>query len=429
MARVRVALVCPYSLTLPGGVQTQVLGLARELRELGHDARVLGPCDTTPPDVGIVPLGRSVPLSSNGSVAPVAPDVACVRRTVRALEDQAYDVVHLHEPLVPGPTLTALVTTELPVVGTFHRHGGSRVYTALGPLARWTAGRIDLRCAVSPDAAATATAALGGTYTVVPNGVELGRFAGAPRWPAEGRTILFLGRHEPRKGLAVLLEAFSRLPADTRLWVAGDGPETAELRRRAAGYAGHERIEWLGRIGEGEKAARLRAAHVYSAPSLHGESFGVVLLEAMAAGTPIVATDLPAYRMVARAGVDALLVPPGDAASLACALGRVLSDPALAGRLAGAGRARAECFSMRRVAERYAGVYAELLAAGAGGPSHVSHLRPGRMLEWARAALPAGRAAGRGQEHPTDAIRRAKRDEEPGAGTGRPRAPSGAASP
>jgi len=374
---VRVALVCPYSLTIPGGVQTQVLGLARALRALGCDAWVLGPCDGAPPDAGVIPLGRSIPFSSNGSVAPVAPDAACVARTLRALPALGPDVVHLHEPLVPGPTLAALLTSERPIVGTFHRHGPSRIYTALRPWARWAAGRLDLRCAVSVDALATARAALGGEYTVVPNGVELDRFTRASPWPTEGPTILFLGRHEPRKGLAVLLEAFARLPKESRLWVAGQGPETRSLRRRFAAQGG---VEWLGRIGEEEKVSRLLGAHVYAAPSLHGESFGVVLLEAMAAGTPVVASDLYAYRLVARAGLDALLVPSGDPAALALSLEQVLGDQALAATLAEAGRARAAQFSMASVARRYLSLYEELLSAGAGRPPQISRLKPARIL-------------------------------------------------
>ncbi|MGH9064180.1 MAG: glycosyltransferase family 4 protein [Acidimicrobiales bacterium] len=382
VAAVRVALVCPYSLSIPGGVQSQVLGLARALRRQGHEARVLAPCDGPPPDHSVIPLGRSIPFSANGSVAPVAPDPACALRTVRALANEGFDVVHLHEPLVPGPTLTALLTTELPVVGTFHRCGYSRAYRVLGPLVRWVATRVDRRCAVSVDARATAVAALGGDYTVVPNGVEPERFGRAAPWPTAGPTIVFVGRHEPRKGLATLLDAFDLLPDDTRLWVAGDGPQSAELQARCTS----SRVEWLGRINDAEKASRLRGADVYVAPSEHGESFGVVLLEAMAAGTAIVASDLRGYRLVARAGIDALLVPPGDAPALAEALAQVLDNRRLAEKLAAAGLARAAEFAMERVAGRYAELYAELLGNGAGGASHLSRLGPARMIRWARGA-------------------------------------------
>ena len=156
----RIGLVCPYSLTVPGGVQAQVLGLARTLRGLGEDVRVLAPCDGAPPDAGVTPLGKSVPSASNGSLAPLAPDPAAQLRTIRALRDERFDVIHLHEPLCPGPTMTALLFRNAPIIGTFHRSGDSAAYTALRPAVRWLAGRIDVRCAVSKDAQATARKAL-----------------------------------------------------------------------------------------------------------------------------------------------------------------------------------------------------------------------------------------------------------------------------
>ncbi|MDQ1419616.1 MAG: phosphatidyl-myo-inositol alpha-mannosyltransferase, partial [Acidimicrobiaceae bacterium] len=158
----RVGLVCPYSLNLPGGVQGQVIALGRALQASGIDARVLGPCDGPPPDGSVTPLGKSVPWASNGSMAPIAPDPACALRTIRALRDEAFDVVHLHEPLVPGPSMTALVFTEAPTVGTFHRSGESAIYRSMRPIARWAARKLSVRCAVSEDALNTAQEALGG---------------------------------------------------------------------------------------------------------------------------------------------------------------------------------------------------------------------------------------------------------------------------
>lgn len=354
----RIALVCPYSLTKPGGVQGQVRGQARTLRELGHGARILAPCDGPPPEAGITPLGGSVPLSSNGSVAPLALDPLSALRTVRALRGEDFDVVHLHEPMCPGPTLTSLVFEHRPMVGTFHRAGSSAAYTALRPAVARLARKLALRCAVSPDARATAAGALGGDYELVFNGVDIERFATAEPWPTSGPTVFFIGRHEPRKGLDVLLEARARLPTGTRLWVAGEGPQTAELKALAGDDAA---VEWLGPIDDAELAARLRGAHVCAAPSLHGESFGVVLLEAMAACTPVVASDLPGYRNVAEPDRHALLVPPGDPEALALALRRVLEDASLAERLAIAGEQRARDLSMGRLVERYLELYERVL--------------------------------------------------------------------
>ncbi len=350
----RVGLVCPYSLTVPGGVQGQVMGLARSLRALGHEARVLAPCDGPPPDGGVTPLGQSVPTAANGSVAPIAPDPPAQLRLIRALRDEAFDVVHLHEPLAPGPTMTACLVRSAPLVGTFHAAGTSAPYRYFGPAVRYLPRRLDVRCAVSADAEALASRSLGGTYEVVWNGIEVDHFAKAAPWPTEGPTVFFCGRHEPRKGLAVLVESMADLPEDVTLWVAGDGPDTDALRQATAG---DRRIQWLGRISDEEKPARMRGADAFCAPSLGGESFGVVLLEGMAASTPVVASDLPGYANVARAGTDALLVPPRDAAALAAALGRVLTDAATSRSLVHAGQERAAHFSMDRLAERYVELY------------------------------------------------------------------------
>ena len=355
----RIGLICPYSLTIPGGVQGQVLGLARMLRSSGHPTRVLGPCDGPPPDAGVTPLGNSLPTAANGSMAPIAPDVPCALRTIRALRDEEFDVIHLHEPLAPGPTTTALFLAAAPMVGTFHAAGGSLAYDVLNRGVRWLNRRLDRSFAVSHAAAAMAAASLGGEYEILFNGVEVRRSRQVVPWPTEGPTVFFIGRHEPRKGLTVLLDAMSHLPAHVRLWVAGDGPETEALR---AGVAGDARITWLGRISDEERTARIRGADVFCAPSLRGESFGVVLLEGMACDTPVVASDIPGYSKVARGGEDALLVPPDDAAALGTAIDKVLRNPDLSARLVASGRIRAEEFSMRRLADRYLEAYADVMA-------------------------------------------------------------------
>jgi phosphatidylinositol alpha-mannosyltransferase len=350
----RIGLVSPYSLTIPGGVQGQVLGLARALRASGHEARVLGPCDGPPPEPWITPLGRSVPTAANGSVAPLAPDPSAQLRTIRALRDEAFEVVHLHEPLAPGPCITALVLGGTPMVGTFHAAGESAAYRYLGWGLRRMVKRLAVRCAVSPDAVSLAQHSLGGHYELLYNGIEVDRFRCTPPHPTDGPTIFFLGRHEPRKGLAVLLCALEDLPTDIRVWVGGDGPQTAELRAR---YASDPRIEWLGRISDEERTARMRGCTVYCSPSVRGESFGMVLLEAMASGAALVASDLPGHRNVATDGVDALLAPVGDPGALAKALRRVLEEPRLRADLVAGGTRRAEELSMAHLADRYAAIY------------------------------------------------------------------------
>lgn len=354
----RVGLVCPYSLTVPGGVQGQVLALARALRGHGHEVRVLGPCDGPPPDAGVTPLGKSIPFAANGSVAPIAPDPSCALRTFRVLRDEGFDVLHLHEPLVPGPCMYSAFVKPAPIVATFHAAGVSAAYRFGKVALKIVTRRLDVRCAVSEDAVDLASRYFGGSYEAVFNGIEVDRFAKAtPSARPEGPVVLFMGRHEERKGLAVLLAAMDRLPLGTTVWVGGEGPETELLR---ASVGDDQRVEWLGRVDDDEKAARLRAADVFCAPSLHGESFGIVLLEAMAAGTPVVASDLPGYAKVARQGREALLVPPGDAAALGDTISRVLHDSSLAASLVEGGRIRADELSMDRLAERYLEMYTRI---------------------------------------------------------------------
>ena len=351
----------------------QALGLARTLGRRGYAARVLGPCDGPPPDPNVTPLGNSLPAISNGSVAPVAPDPSCQLRAVRAMRDESFDVIHLHEPLAPGPTMTALLVRPAPLIGTFHAAGASLAYDLMPRAARFLANRLDYRVAVSPEARDMARNAFGGSYDLLYNGVELSTYRSARPEPSSGPTILFVGRHEPRKGLGVLLAALRKLPPTVRLWIAGEGPETAALRAKSAG---DPRVDWLGTITDTEKIARIKGADVLCAPSLRGESFGIVLLEAMAAGTVVVAGDIAGYRNVARPGRDALLVPPGDADALAGAIDRVLSDGALSRRLVEAGLVRAEDFSMGGLAERYLERY-ERIAGSAGrrpgSPGRIHH--------------------------------------------------------
>jgi phosphatidyl-myo-inositol alpha-mannosyltransferase len=361
----RIGLVCPYSLSLPGGVQSQILGLARELRRQGHETRVLGPCDGPPPESFVTPLGNSLPTAANGSIAPLAPDASAALRTIRALNDEAFDVVHVHEPLAPGPPMTTVLMHPAPVVGTFHAAGRSSSYQIFGWYVRWVSERIDRKVVVSKDALELVRSSIPGEYDILFNGVEVDEIASTPPTPTTHPTIFFCGRHEERKGLAVLLEAFQSMPSDVRLWIASDGPDTARLR---AEYGIDARISWLGRISDPEKFARLRGAEVLCAPSLHGESFGVVLIEAMAAGTAVVASGLDGYRNVATDGVDALLVPPGDVDALADGLRAVLGDVVLADALRANGARRANDFAMATLAADYVRIYQELIDAAPAEP-------------------------------------------------------------
>ncbi len=279
-----------------------------------------------------------------------------------ALRAGHFDVLHLHEPLAPGASYACLAVGQPAKVGTFHRSGASIFYSVLGPLARGLAGRLQVRCAVSAEALSTAERALGGSYELIGNGVEVERFSRADPWPTRGPTVMFVGRHEKRKGLSVLLDAMSRLDnSHADFWVAGAGPETEKLMER---YPPSDSLQWLGRISDEEVASRLRGSQIACFPSLGGESFGVVLLEAMAARSAIVASDLPGYRAAAEGHAD--LVAPGDSAALARQLEISLRDAESGGggssrRALDAGFAHASSRSMSAVAQRYVSVYEEAI--------------------------------------------------------------------
>jgi len=356
----RVAMVSPYSVSVPGGVQAQVMGLARELRRIGHEVRVLAPCDGPPPEPFVTPLGQSLPTSANGSVAPLAPDPSAALRTIRALNDEAFDVIHLHEPIVPGPTVTSLLLRLAPTVGTFHAAGDSSSYRVLNKTARWAANHLSARVAVSEAAKELASRYLDGEYQVLFNGIETSRYLKPDAVRETQPTIFFCGRFEPRKGLEVLLGAMKYLPHNFALWIAADGPGIDEMHKQ---YESDKRILWLGRITETDKLDRLSRCTVFCAPSLRGESFGIVLLEAMAAAVPLVTTDIDGYRNVATHEVNALLVAPGDEEQLANSITRIVNDTNLSQRLVIAGLKRAEDFSMQRLATEYVAIYERLLAA------------------------------------------------------------------
>ena len=362
----RVGIVCPYSLTVHGGVQMQVLALARELRRRGHEARVLGPCDGPPPESFVTPLGKSLPTAANGSIAPLAPDPPAVMRTIRVLDEEQFDVVHVHEPLAPGPSMTATMTHRHPTVGTFHAAGVSASYRFFTPLLRRFIERLDRRVVVSKDARRLVETYFPGEYEVLFNGVDVASIDRVPameRAPGARPVVFFCGRHEHRKGLSVLVDAFRAMSTDAELWIASTGPDTAALTEATAH---DDDIVWLGRISEEDKIARLKAADVFCAPSLGGESFGIVLIEAMAAGTTVVASALDGYRNVATHGVDALLGPPGDVDALVASLETALGDPELAERLRRDGSRRAQDFSMEHLCDRYLEIYRDLVREWAG---------------------------------------------------------------
>lgn len=351
-------MVCPYDLSRPGGVQGQGRGLVRALRALGHDAWLIAPDDAPLGWAGEdrYVAGRSLGLRANGSVAPLCVSAMGARRAVGVARARGAQVVHLHEPFAPVLGYGFWAAHRWPTVATFHRSGSDALMAIASPLARWARGRIDVCVAVSEAARDTAATMCGGTYEVLFNGVDLGRYAGVVPTPSDVPAVLFLGRHESRKGLEVLLDAFAQVTRPAVLWIAGTGADTARLRAR---HPESERVRWLGVVSDDEAASRLLGAAVLCAPSLGGESFGMVLVEAMAAGTAVVASDISGYRQVA-AG-HGTLVAPGDRSALAVALDRLLASPPDAGTLERA-RQHAAQWSMDGLAARYVDLYRRAMA-------------------------------------------------------------------
>ncbi|MGH2807682.1 MAG: glycosyltransferase family 4 protein [Actinomycetota bacterium] len=326
----RIALVCPYAWDRFGGVQSHVRSLAAVLRRREHEVLVIAPTAARPePADGVAFAGRTVDIPANGSIAPLSFGPVATAAVRRALRDFEPEVLHLHEPLIPSLSLLALWNAPCPAVGTFHaaaeESSGYRVARAVLDRA---ANRLAIRTAVSGAAKALASMYFPGDYVITPNGIDFERFASAvPRvigYPGRPK-VLFLSRLERRKGIDVLLQAMSTLSdVGCELVVAGDGPQrgSAQVRAPQLGVDAH----FLGRVDDDDVASLFKTATVYCAPGVGGESFGIVLVEAMSAGAPIVCSDLPGFREVAAGAAE--LVPPGDPDALAAALRRVLTDPA-----------------------------------------------------------------------------------------------------
>jgi phosphatidylinositol alpha-mannosyltransferase len=371
-------MVCPYSLAARGGVQAHVLGLARGLRGLEHQVEVLAPAvPGDPVPEFVTPAGRAVGVRYNGSVAPLAFGPVAVTRVRRWLRDHDFDVLHLHEPAAPSLSLIALALADRPVVATFHiAMTRSWALAAAHGLLQPPMEKITARIAVSPLARRVQVEYLGGDAVEIPNGVDVAQFSEAQPlrgYPRLGGTIGFVGRYdEPRKGMPALLTALrtlARTRPGLRLLVVGDGDAAALLR--AAGPELACRIRVLGGVGDEGKAAMLASVDVLCAPAIGGESFGIVLTEAMAAGTPVVASDLDAFRLVLDGGQAGVLVPAGVPAALSGALGDLLDDPGQRAALAAAGRRRAAMWDWPVVARRVLQVYETAVAADP------RHLPPG----------------------------------------------------
>jgi phosphatidylinositol alpha-mannosyltransferase len=382
----RIGIVSPYSFDVPGGVQLHVRDLAEHLISLGHYVSVLAPADDdTPLPDYVVSSGRAVPVRYNGSVARLSFGPLTATRVGRWVEAGHFDVVHLHEPVTPSVSVLALWAVEGPIVATFHTSNlRSRAMQAAYPLLRPSLEKISARIAVSEDARRTVTTHLGGDAVVIPNGVFVERFASAKRrgdWEgtAARPTIAFLGRmEESRKGMPVLAQALPHILAEipgVRVLIAGPGdPDSIrkEMTKQAA-----MACEFLGPVSDQDKASLLASVDVYVAPNTGGESFGIILIEAMSARATVLASDLPAFARVLRAGAGQMF-RNGDPVDLAQSVVGLLRNPLRREELAAAGRERANAFDWSVVAEDVLAVY-ETVVFGA------SSVRTGEHdSRWAR---------------------------------------------
>jgi phosphatidylinositol alpha-mannosyltransferase len=365
----RVGLVCPYSWDIPGGVQAHVRDLAEALMELGHEASVLTPADEdTPLPPYAVSAGRAVPVRYNGSVARLQFGPVSAARARRWLREGRFDVLHLHEPSTLSLSLTVLMLARGPIVATWHSSmTRSRTLSALSGVLQPFLEKIGGRIAVSVAARRLLVEALGGDAVEIPNGVAVAHYAGAeplPGYPQPG-TVGFLGRYdEPRKGMPVLLDGLARLaPArpELRLVVAGGGDAEELLSGLPRALVG--RVDLLGQVSEADKARMLRSVDVYCAPNIGGESFGIILLEAMAAGAPILASDLDPFRRVLDDGRAGTLFRTGDPAALATCLAGLLDDPGRRDRLAAVGTEVVASYDWPVVTRQIVAVYETVVAA------------------------------------------------------------------
>jgi len=371
---VKIGLVTPYVYPVPGGVNEHVRFLYENLRLRGHDVRIItsshGLQRSSEGDVIRIGKGFSVP--TNGSVGTITVSPRYVSQVKRVLEQERFDLLHFHEPFVPFLSLIVLGQSTSVNIATFHAYAGfSPAYELGSKMLPHYAAKLHGRIAVSAAARHFVDRFFPGDYKVIPNGVNVGRYQRAvpiARWQDGTPNLLFVGRLEDRKGLPHLLKAFRLIRKsglEARLLVVGSGPQERESRRYVM-TRGLQNVEFLGRVSDSEKAQLFKTADVFVSPATGRESFGIVLLEAMAAGAPIVCSDIHGYKGVVQRGRQAILVPPHDAKALAAGITELLVDPALRARLGASGQERAQQFSWERVTakvEDYYGFVIRRLAA------------------------------------------------------------------
>jgi len=373
---VKIAMVSPYDFTWPGGVTAHVAQLARALGRSGHEVQVLAPHspsrDFQDSDL-LVPFGRSVPLPSGGSTARVTLSWWLYPKIRALLKKEQFDIIHLHEPMVPILPLCVLEFSKSVNVGTFHAsYSRQHLYRAFQPIIKRWQKRLHGSIAVSPAARRYVNNTFPGEYEIIPNGIDYKHFsanvAPLPQYQDGKLNILFVGRLEKRKGLRYLLEAYSKLKwemPNTRLIVVGPGNPDKESYRILSSH-GLRDVEFAGRVSYDELPRYYATADIFCSPATGGESFGIVLLEAMSAGKPVVASDIEGFRGIMTDGEQGLLVPKKDTGALANALGRLARDPELRSKLGGQGSRSAEDYRWEVVAGRVEEYYNRCIQAANG---------------------------------------------------------------
>jgi len=381
----KIAMVSPYDFTWPGGVTAHVAQLARELGRSGHEVQVLAPhspsreCQDA--DL-LVPLGRSVPLPSGGSIARVSLSWWLYPKVRALLKKEKFDVIHLHEPMAPILPLCVLEFSDSVNVGTFHAsYARQHLYRFTHPIIKRWQQRLHGNIAVSPAARRYVNNTFPGDYEVIPNGIDFNHFSTKakplPQYQDGKLNILFVGRLEKRKGLRYLLEAYSKLKWDlpnTRLIVVGPGNPDKESYRIMSSHNLQD-VEFVGRVSYDELPRYYASADIFCSPATGAESFGIVLLEAMAAGKPVVASDIEGFRGVMTDGEHGLLVPKKDSDALASALGTLARDPELRRKLGGQGNRTAEEYRWEVVAGRVENYYMTCLNAVKGSTDGITRSR------------------------------------------------------
>ena len=372
----KIAMVSPYDFTWPGGVTAHVTQLARELGRSGHEVQVLAPHSPSreSQDADLhVPLGRSVPLPSGGSIARVSLSWWLYPKVRALLRKEQFDVIHLHEPMAPILPLCVLEFSDSVNVGTFHAsYARQHLYRITHPIIKRWQQRLHGNIAVSPAARRYVNNTFPGDYEIIPNGIDFKHFstnvAPMPQYQDGKINILFVGRLEKRKGLRYLLEAYGKLKWDLpniRLIVVGPGNPDKESYRVMSSQNLQD-VEFVGRVSYDDLPRYYASADIFCSPATGAESFGIVLLEAMSAGKPVVASDIEGFRGVMTHGEQGLLVPKKDSNALAEALGMLARDPELRRKLGGNGNRLAEEYRWEVVAGRVEAYYNTCLKAANG---------------------------------------------------------------